>query len=210
MASGSDLKGAGGDHGTRQRLIDAAVTAIDEHGEAALRLADVAREVGVASGIVAYHFGNRDGLVKAAKLTAFSRQALTDSKAIESVGKVARDANQALHLLEQITVEVVKAERASERLKRVAVLGSLQGRPELLAELGKSQKEITDAIAKAIADNQESGLVVKDLDPEALALFVQAYSIGLVLMDLNPDDAPREAMIEIISRAISSFITPPT
>lgn len=51
---------------TRARILDACAEVIARSGLARFRMSDVAREAGVSIGLLAYHFGDRDGLLEAA------------------------------------------------------------------------------------------------------------------------------------------------
>ena len=51
----------------RERLLAAAIRHLETHGEADLRVTDIAEEAGVAIGLIRHHFGSRDGLVAAAQ-----------------------------------------------------------------------------------------------------------------------------------------------
>ncbi|HET7313937.1 TetR/AcrR family transcriptional regulator [Salinisphaera sp.] len=49
----------------RTRIVAAAVRCLARHGVRGLRMADIGREAGVSSGLLYYHFANRDGLLAA-------------------------------------------------------------------------------------------------------------------------------------------------
>lgn len=61
-------------------MLDAAQALLQEHGPTALRLDDVAAEVGVSRQAVLHHFGNRDGLMRAVVAEAWTAlfEALSD------------------------------------------------------------------------------------------------------------------------------------
>ncbi|KEZ77984.1 TetR/AcrR family transcriptional regulator [Salinisphaera hydrothermalis] len=50
---------------TRTRILAAAVRCVARRGVRGLRMADVGREAGVSSGLLYYHFADRDGLLAA-------------------------------------------------------------------------------------------------------------------------------------------------
>lgn len=50
----------------REELLTAAVEQIEEHGAAAVRIADVAASLGVSNALVLYHFASKEQLVAAA------------------------------------------------------------------------------------------------------------------------------------------------
>lgn len=51
---------------TRERILEACERVIARAGLRGFRMGDVAREAGVSIGLLAYHFGDRDGLLQAA------------------------------------------------------------------------------------------------------------------------------------------------
>lgn len=57
----------------RFQLIDATIAVLASKGYAALTLADVAKQAGLSSGIVSFHFNSKDGLL-AAVLTALAAE----------------------------------------------------------------------------------------------------------------------------------------
>ena len=62
----------------RQRILELAVSAIDEGGEAAVRVNDLAAEAGVTIPTLYRHFGSRDGLVEAAQTYRFRKTQFVD------------------------------------------------------------------------------------------------------------------------------------
>lgn len=53
-------------HDARERILGACERAIARAGIRGFRMQDVARDAGVSIGLLAYHFGDRDGLLQAA------------------------------------------------------------------------------------------------------------------------------------------------
>src|SRR5216683_2405650 len=81
-------------HDTRERIVAAAFRSLAEHGYEAATVKDIAREAGVAPGLVHYYFETKEELLLAAIAygcaqmpepsgdpTEFARQAFADSKA---------------------------------------------------------------------------------------------------------------------------------
>ena len=57
---------AGDAESRRQRIIDATLDVIRDHGLAGTRTHEIARRAGVSSGLLLYHFGTLDGVIAAA------------------------------------------------------------------------------------------------------------------------------------------------
>ena len=60
-------------HPTAERLLEAAIRSMDADGEAGLRVDAVVSEAGVTIPVLYHHFGNREGLVRAAHVVRITR-----------------------------------------------------------------------------------------------------------------------------------------
>jgi hypothetical protein len=56
---------------------------------------------------------------------------------------------------------------------------------------------------------QLRGLVRTDLDARAVATFLQAYSLGLIVHDLDPKDPDAEKLTDVIVIAVCAILSPP-
>jgi len=56
----------------RERILAVAAQVLENQGEAALRVAEIAEMADVALGLISYHFGGRDGLIVAAQQRRFT------------------------------------------------------------------------------------------------------------------------------------------
>ena len=64
-------------HPTAQKLLEAAMRSMDTEGEAGLRVDAVVAEAGVTIPVLYHHFGNREGLVRAAHVARLQRDLAT-------------------------------------------------------------------------------------------------------------------------------------
>jgi hypothetical protein len=108
-----------------------------------------------------------------------------------------------------LTSVLVAGSREATRLSRIAALASAHGRPEAEAALGETIGELLDGLVALIARGQERGLIRTDVDARALATFINAYALGLVVADLDPHRADAGALRDVIGRAFDVFLTDP-
>jgi AcrR family transcriptional regulator len=193
----------------RQRLLDAAVRLLESHGESALRMTALAEEAGVAVGLITHHFGSRDGLVVAAQQVRVAGAVAQDLAAIEAILADVDDPQVLRERLAALTAAIVDVGRASARMSRVAALASAHGRPAARAALAETVGELLGSLAALIDDARARGLVRADVDPRSMATLIQAYSLGLVLADLDPDRADPDALLEHLTRALEGFLVDP-
>ena len=182
--------GAGGgpptrDRSTRDRILDVVLELLEAGGEVAVRIDDVRDRSGVSIGSIYHHFGHRDGLIVAAQVRRFARFAEAEIAALSDIVERSASVAQFRRALRQLTLHTSSELRVAERWARVAVLASTVGRPELAEEVRAIQTQLTDEFQAHVAQGQVRGFFRADLDPRAVALFVEAYSLGLALNDMD-------------------------
>ena len=183
---------------SRDEILRVAIDIIDEHGEAALRMADVAERAGVAIALISHHFMSHEGLITEAQMTRFLRQPFLDNARIEAGVMATQDLATFRAGMRVLTREIVSAGRAVFRMERVTVIASSYGRAELSERLRVATGEITDSFERVVALAQRVAFVRADLDARAIALAVQAYAMGLVVADLDPARPDDERIAEVI------------
>jgi AcrR family transcriptional regulator len=191
----------------RARILEAAVRQLEVHGEASLRLASIAEEAGVAIALITHHFGSRDRLVAAAQQVRLAGAVAADVAAINAIHAEAGSAQEFRQRLAAVTTALVTTDRAPTRLSRIAALAAAHGRPDARAALGDTIKELLDGLTEVIERGQQQGFIRDDLDPRATATFVQAYALGLVLADLDPDRPDADELRHVITVAIAGLFT---
>jgi AcrR family transcriptional regulator len=190
----------------RERILRAAVDIIAAEGEAALRLADVAAAAGVALSLTTHYFRTRDHLVAEALAERFAGLVRDDLRRIARLVREG-DGGAFREGLTRLTADVLDRRRATQRLARIAAVGGAHGRPDLAQRLGEETAALLDELAVVIRAAQESGLVRADLDPRALATFLQAYSLGMVVADLDArpsDRADVQAVIDVFMGCVQA------
>jgi len=66
------------------------------------------------------------------------------------------------------------------------------------------QQELTDALTDLIREAQERGFYKKNLDPKAIAVFIQAYTLGKVIDDVSAAPVDPELYAELINTIIEN------
>jgi AcrR family transcriptional regulator len=189
---------------TREKLLDAAASALAEDGVAGVSARTVAARAEVNQALVFYHFGSVAGLLDAAVrrsvdlAVASYRDRFSDVTTLAELLSLGRD----LHEAEQ---------RAGNVLQMAQVMaGAL--RDETLAGAGRYamdrwSSEVEIVLSRVLPATPLAGLV----EPSALARAVAAAFIGLELYDgVDPDGAASAlASLDAIGALVSAFDTLP-
>jgi AcrR family transcriptional regulator len=172
-------------HPTAERLLEAAIRSMDADGEAGLRVDAVVSEAGVTIPVLYHHFGNREGLVRAAHVVRITRGLDEIVDSVEAaLGKV-EDREGFIQIMEWILESVSRP--SDDRYIRLNVLGATYGRPDLQAEVAKIQRDRWEHIAELFAGPQQKGWIRADLDLVVYVGWMFGMFLGRALIDIQGD-----------------------
>ena len=191
-------------------MLQSAAELIAELGEAHVRLVDVADRSGLSIGAIQHHFRSRDRLVSEAQLHRFVGPARADIEAIEAMLDSARSADEVRAGFVAVTRAVVDRSRALQRMDRLSSLSAAHGRPDVYEAVQAQVSELSEQFAAAIRGLQVRGLVRGDVDPTALAVFVQAYALGMVIADLVEPAVPAESLAAVVDLFMNAVLPEPS
>ncbi len=186
-------------------VIEAAIRAIEAGGEASVRIDDILQETGISKGSLYHHFGGREGLIAAARVTQFSRFVAEDAARVREALLKTTSLGEFISVTSAMVEIGSAAERESARLNRLSVISSSYGRPELRDALALQQHTHTETIAEAIRYGQEKGWLRNDVNPRALSVFVQGYNLARVLLDLDTEPVSTKDWEHVVRVALRSF-----
>ncbi|MBV0920033.1 TetR/AcrR family transcriptional regulator [Mycobacteroides chelonae] len=168
-------------------ILQASAAAIAENGVRGLRVSDVAQVAGVSSGLLYYHFKDRDGLLAAA-LTYINDQARACRQAA-SGPEVSR-----AHLIEHLLAEI---QDSPEMVENSLVWNELRAsavyEEPIRAPLARTSQEWTRETASAIRATQEIGEVSKTVDADRVAVLLNTLTEGLASRWLSHELSASEA-----------------
>lgn len=175
---------------TRTRILRAAARCIAQTGVRGLRVGDVARQAGVSSGLLYYHFADRDGLL-AATLAHVNETAWAGRGPAPDAATDARRA-----LIDNLVEELSDAAAIRDNAIAWNEIGaSAVFDPALAAHLNESNRQWRDFVASAVRAGQTQGRIDAALEAEDFAITATALVEGLsqrwLTGQLSTDEARR-------------------
>ena len=197
----------------QQRALDtinvvllATVQKLENGGEAAVNIKDIAAETGVSYGAIYHHFKDRDGLIRAAQFERLRQQPGGDivalGVALESHGQLV----DFVLAIRAIAMSIADPQRAKVRLVRSSVISSSLNNADLRAALTELESGVMEQLAHLVANAQELGIADPALDPKAVAVYIEALSYGIVLMEFMEDPPTPDAVAELLFRGFTALL----
>lgn len=186
MTSSSANTPTSGRHPTAQRVLNAAISVIEEGGEEAVQVEPLVRDLGLTVTAIYRWFGSRQGLVQAAQQERFVR---LSNIGLETWGEALAQATgpeQVARLIDALLERSLDPDTAHMRRRRANALGSAFGRPELMAEMGSLIRDQVDRLSRHLERASAAGSVRLHDDPRSVSLWLPMVVLGRVCFELDP------------------------
>ena len=193
-------------HPTKQLLLDTAISLIDEFGPQGFTVENLLDASKISKGSLYHHFEDFHDVIEQAQVARFAR--FVDEDIV--VLTVLLSTSTSREDLGQKFAEVVRTSsapgRAEARADRASIVGLSRHSKKFADALAIEQQRLTDSLADVAREMQERGWIAKDLDVVALATFVQAYSLGVVLNDVTEKPISVDRWATFIGRVLSQTL----
>lgn len=191
---------------TRTRILEAAMSIIEDTGEGALRVQKIAEAVGVREPSVYHFFKNREELVEAAHVERYRRSHLEMVQPFQAGAALADNAEDFRRIVKKILSLVYAAEREHIRRARMSVLGAAQTSPMIAEAIRQINFEVSSKIADVLASAQEKNWIRKEVDPLAAAYWINGQILGRVMAEMDKDQVDLDKWNQISETAVLYFL----
>jgi len=191
---------------TRTRILEAAMLAISENGEGAIRVQKIAESVGVREPSVYHFFKNREELVEAAHIERYRRSHLEMVRPFQAGAALADNAEDFRRIVKKILSLVYTAEREHIRSTRMSVLGAAQTSPKIAEAIRQINFEVFSKVAEVFATAQEKNWIRKEVDPLAAAYWINGQILGRVMAEMDKERVDLDKWNQISETAVSYFL----
>ncbi len=189
-------------HPTRIKIIAAATELMKKKGVAEFHIDDLLAATELTRGAVYHHFENVGDVIEGTLLAIYTegvdenikqvRQVLATATTFDEFQNGVIISNR--YFIENKQLRLVRKLRAH-------AMATTATSPELSKAIALKQNEITSEYISVIVEAQARGWVRPDLDSASLAVFIQAYSFGIIVDDISQTQVD----IDSLARIIESF-----
>lgn len=180
---------------------------LDELDVADLQVDQVLERSGVSKGSMYHHFTDFAHLIEAAHVRRFSRMIDASVKSLAEVMVSARTREEMVLGLQRVTRNTQRPELAPLRFERARALALAEHHPRMRDAMASEQARLTAAITDIVRESQSKGWVRTDFDPQVLAVFIQAYTLGKIVDDITDEHMDNEQWMLLIDRIVEQVLS---
>ena len=192
-------------HPTKVHLTEAAATLIDELGSQGFTVEQLLEKSNISKGSLYHHFEDFHDVIMQAQVLRFARYVEEDIAALTNVLLASTSREDMFGRLDLISRATHDPARSVRRADRIEILAGARHSEKMKNALGPTQARLTGAIADLVREMKAKEFVSENLDPGSVAVFIQAYSLGLIVNDVSNEPIDLEewhAMISLMTRGL--------
>lgn len=182
---------------TRDRILALAIEALDNGGEASIRVKQIADDAGVSVTSLYHFFGSREGLVEEALVARFNDGFKTGRDSAREAALTAETAADFAKTLENVVRVAFGPEFTEARRRRINVAGAALSRPALLAKINDAQREWLTDLTNGLAIAQQRGFIRSDVNVRTAATWHLITSNGLTSIEGDSTGADIAAWLDM-------------
>lgn len=192
-------------HPTKSHLIATTVSLIDEFGPQGFTVDQLLDTSKISKGSLYHHFEDFHDVIIAAQVERFAQYVEEDIAGVTQVLLAATSREDFFNRLDVISLVAHGPDRVARRGDRMEILSSARHSEKMKLALGPVQSRLTAAFADLVREMQSRKWASPEISPEATAVFIQAYSLGLVVNDAASDSMDMDEWHRLISRVLRSL-----
>lgn len=194
---------------TAELILAEARAMIEESGDNAFRVTDLATRCNVAIGLLYHYYKDRDGLIAAVRESQFLARIDADVTNLSRIVNQDGDLDAVLKILVDDFCNPHSAERNEFRLDRMDALVAARHNPELQQRLTNVESRLSSEIIATVQQAKIDGLVDPTVDDKALAFMLEVIPLGTALSNVYGEYMPDpEAWKALLTRMLMSLLPP--
>ena len=187
-------------HPTRERLLASVVELMQTHLPRAITSEMVLKHSGVSRGSLYHHFEDLGELIETALVQSFAHGVDMGIDMIAALVAQSASRQELFEGLKQVTRATQSPALKRNRFQRARLIALSEDNPRLTAALAAEQQRLTDAMTDLVRETQHKGWISRKVDARAVAVFVQAYTLGKIVDDIIPNPTDPDDWNVLIDR----------
>lgn len=189
-------------HPTKRALLDTVLQILENKPADQISVDEVLQVSGVSKGSLYHHYEDYPDLVEDALVFRYARFVDLSMELMGPMLEEPKTKEEFFEALKILTRKTQSDKNAQNRQERAEVLGNAGHNPRLKNKLGIEQKRLNSELNSYMQKAVDRGFFDKSLDTEAASLFIQTYTLGLILNDIAEMPLERDRWNNHIDRVL--------
>ena len=164
---------------------------------------EVLQASGISKGSLYHHFTDLSDLIETTLINRYANGIDLSIMKMSSLLNSAKTPEQLRESLFEITWSTQKDSLKNTRIERARIFAEAQGNQRLSDKLIEENDRMTSSIEDLVREVIDRKLFKPGLNPRSIAIFIQAYTMGLVVNDFSKEKVSFENWTNLINKIIA-------
>lgn len=196
-------------HPTKAVLVRTVVELLDTQMPSEIHADNVLEISGISKGSLYHHFEDLGELIETAQVYRYSKWITRSVGLMTEVLPKVKSTEELRVALKEVTKLTQGHDLAKFRLERARALSNAEGNLRFQKALTAETEKLTSSLEDLCREVIEKGWFRKDLHPRALAVFIQAYTLGKLVDDFSPNRVSEEDWNALIDGIVGNYFLKP-
>jgi len=192
-------------HPTGVELVKACDRLLDIKRPDQINTEEILRESGISKGSLYHHFVDLPDLIETTLIYRYSKWIDLSIQRMSSLLSSAKSAKALKEALFQITFATQKDSLKNMRIERARIFAEAQQNSRLSEKLIAETERMTTSIEDLVREVIDRKLFIPGLNARAVAVFIQAYTLGLIVNDFTTNKVTFEDWTTLINQIIGEL-----
>lgn len=171
---------------------------LDQKSATQISAEEVLEISGISRGSMYHHFIDLDDLLETTQVYRYSKWVDGSIKFMYDFVITSRTKDELRKSLRKLTEITQSDERKAARAQRAHALALCASNERMAKKLAPEIQRLTDAITDVTEEVKNKGLFRSDVDAHSLSTFIQAYTLGKIVNDFNPEPVAEDQWVDFI------------
>jgi AcrR family transcriptional regulator len=193
-------------HPTKRALVQTVLDQLKTKKPSDLTSELILETSGISKGSLYHHFEDFDDLIETAQVFRYAAYVDQSIHILTKVFQTAKNRDEMLVELKQLTKFTQSPNLMSQRMDRATSISLAHANPRMMQKLNAQQDRLNEALIDIFREARDRGWINPDVDLHAGAVFIQAYTLGIIINDVSGKKLDNKAWTDLIDLFASKII----
>ena len=185
-------------HPTKRALVVTVLEELKSKKASDLTSESILEKSGISKGSLYHHFEDFDDLIETAEVIRYAAYVDQSIHILTKVFQSAKNRDEMVAELKQVTKFTQSPDLMAQRMDRATSISLANANPRMMKKLNVEQDRLNEALIDIFREARDRGWINKEIDLHAGALFIQAYTLGIIINDVSGKKVDNKAWTDLI------------
>jgi AcrR family transcriptional regulator len=193
-------------HPTKRALVQTVLDQLKTKKSFDLTSELILEKSGISKGSLYHHFEDFDDLIETAQVFRYAAYVDQSIHLLTKVFQMAKNKEEMVAELKKVTRFTQSPDLMPQRMDRATSISLANANPRMMKKMNVQQDRLNEAIIDIFREARDRGWINKEIDLHAGAIFIQAYTLGIIINDVSGAKLDIKAWDELIDMFLEKVI----